>query len=90
MRHEILVVFDNKAGYYWPPVVVRTIAQGVRSFANSANSLDSDVGKNPDDFSLFHIGSFDDHTGLVEAVSPHRNLGLASTFINDVPVRGSK
>lgn len=66
-------VFDAVAAVYLPPFFFMTDGEAIRAFANTCNDGQSQMAKNPSDFTLFYIGEFDDETGLADpAVVPVR------------------
>ena len=73
-------VRDMKAEAFMLPFFVPTDGLALRSFTDAANDAQTNMCKWPDDFALFHIGSYDDGTGLLEALPAPRNMGLASQF----------
>jgi len=71
---ELVCLRDVKAGIYLKPIVVASPVEIVRSLTIEINSdkpnLPPDVAKFPGDFELFHVGSFDDRSGVLTAVNP--------------------
>lgn len=68
----VMSVFDSASALYGQPFYVPAIAAAVRSVSDEANraAADNPLYQHPDDFELFHIGDFDDVSGLLTAVSP--------------------
>lgn len=86
MITKVMAAFDKKARTYLTPFFVSHEDIGVRAFANAVNtSTASDVYRNPEDFSLWLLGTFDDDNGhfqltaspvhVVEAVALKRGVG---------------
>lgn len=88
MTLKVFAVYDSKAMCYGVPFFMGTIGSAVRAFSDLAADKQSSVAKHPSDYILFQIGEFDDSKGGLVAVSPTRNLGMASDFLGvpDVPV----
>lgn len=63
MKHVVVSVFDAATELYGRPVFVSAVGVAVRSFGDEVNRGEGDVGKHPEDFSLFQLGEFDDATG---------------------------
>lgn len=61
---------DTAARVFGIPFVVQASAQAVRSLRDEVNSSDkaSDVSRHPDDFELYEIATFDEHSGVC---TPH-------------------
>lgn len=79
MRVKVFAVYDSVARVFAQPFCFLEEGQACRAFANSAADQNTNIGMHPNDFTLFHIGFFDDNTGEVESIKPV-SLGLAATF----------
>lgn len=80
MNLETFSVYDSKAKAYLPPFFLHNTGMATRIFQNCANDPTHTFGANPGDYTLFHIGSFDDNTGTLEALKTPISLGLAQEF----------
>lgn len=70
-RLRMFSLFDTKAQAYAPPFCAPRYELAVRSLIQALDAGgDSQLSKFPEDFVLFEIGSFDDVTGVVEALPP--------------------
>ncbi|AZL82814.1 nonstructural protein [Apis mellifera associated microvirus 16] len=80
---QIFSVYDTKIEAFNAPIFVRTRGEAIRSFQEAVNDPQAQhsIAKHPQDHALFHIGSFDDETGLVTPIVPPASLGLAQEFI---------
>lgn len=65
MLRKLFAIYDVKAEFFMGPYCYRTIGEAQREFSALANDMNTAVGKNPEDFSLFELGSFDDTSGMV-------------------------
>ncbi len=96
MQIQIFSIYDAKAEAFIQPFYSPTKAVGIRNFAHAANNPDSEFYKFAGDYTLFHIGTFDSDTGLIEQNPTHENLGLAITHQSPsdykplVPVQGGE
>jgi len=79
MLTQIFSVYDSKAEAYMQPFFFQGKGQAVRSFSDLVNDNSTLCGKHPQDFTLFHIGEFDDATGNVSS-SVHTSLGTGQEF----------
>lgn len=66
----ICSVRDSAAQAFGRPFFVSAIGQALRSFMDEVNRVDAnnDLNKHPGDFELFHLGTFDDNTGVVSSL----------------------
>jgi len=62
---RLYTVYDNKAEQYGNPVASRTDAEARRQFGVVARDPSTEIGKHPEDFVLFRIGSYDNETGII-------------------------
>lgn len=70
MIHQMLSVFDVKAGCYARPVAMLSDAVGVRAFQDAVNDKSTEYAKHPEDYSIFNVGTFDDSTGEFTSSKP--------------------
>lgn len=81
MISQAFSVYDSKAEAFLPPFFTSTPALAMRSFAEAANNSEHNFHRYAGDFTLFHIGVFDDSKGELVPLKAHGNLGTALTFI---------
>lgn len=65
MIHLMFSVYDRVSGLYSKPFYSMSENTAIRDFRTAARDDQSDIGKNPSDYSLHYVGSFDDQTGRV-------------------------
>jgi len=72
---KIYSVRDKRANEYGQPMAMPTDAHAVRSFQQEVNRTDSNnmLNQYPEDFSLWHIGTFSPETGEIQ---PEHNILL--------------
>lgn len=76
---NIYAVYDNKAKAWLDPFVSINNAVAQRHFANGANQEGTQLNKNPEDYTLYHVGTWNDDTGECEKVDKE-NLGMAADY----------
>lgn len=76
----MFAVFDNKAGAHAAPFFATTIGLARRYFADAVNQPDHPLAKCPEDFTLFHLGHWDDETAIFTPMPQAHSLGLATQF----------
>lgn len=67
--NEIYSIFDSKAEYYMPFFVERNDMTAIRAM-EAAMQPDHPIYKNATDYSLFHIGTWDQETGAIRTKGP--------------------
>lgn len=65
MKVKIYAVLDSASGVYDGPVPSQNDAVALRNFTNMALNENSSIGKNPECFSLWRVGEWNDATGEV-------------------------
>lgn len=56
-------VYDTKAEHFENPIYIRTDAEAIRAFTEVCNDPSSPMGKNPEDYLLYRVGSWDNEKG---------------------------
>lgn len=67
---DLFCVYDVKAEYYGSPFTARNSAIARRLFERLCFSGESEISKCPSDYTLVHIGSFDDSDAKITTISP--------------------
>lgn len=86
MKLPVFCVHDVKAACYMQPWTTTTDAVAARDFARSVNASDgrpTPMSMNPEDFTLFRVGVFDDETGLIQSLDAPVSLGNGVSFKRD-------
>lgn len=60
---KIYAIYDRKAMFFGSIIAVPAQIDAVRAFAGAVTSPDSMIYKYPNDFALFSLGEYDEHTG---------------------------
>ncbi|QCQ85107.1 nonstructural protein [Blackfly microvirus SF02] len=66
MMLDIFAVLDKKANAFGNPFTAPNLSTGIRSFKYAANDKTTEIGRFPEDFSLYHLGSFDTQTAKID------------------------
>lgn len=74
---EIYAIFDSKAEAYLRPFFCPNNAVAIRSFSAAAQQEGSDFNKHAADYTLFHIGSFDEYHATLK---DHTNTPLGTAI----------
>lgn len=82
MKHQIFSIYDEKAQAYLPPFFLHNIGMATRSFQDCINDDKHQFAQNPHDYTLFHIGEFQDDKGLITPFTSVKSLGNGVEFIN--------
>jgi hypothetical protein len=77
-------VYDDKACFFGIPFHSLTDNEAIRSFADAVRDPQTRLALHPDDYTLYHVGVFDDNAGVIEPVKP----AYLSRASEHVPVIG--
>lgn len=72
MKMNIYSIYDVAAGAYLRPFFMQSDGQATRSFSDIAQDASHEIGKHPEDYTLFKLGLFDDNTGEIIAFDPEK------------------
>ena len=81
MKLKIFSIYDSKAEMYHQPFYMQTQSMAVRQFLDMANDSETMIGKHPEDYTLFYVGEYDDHTASFNLEDTKISLGVASEFV---------
>lgn len=85
---ELFSIFDSKASAFVTPIFSPTIQTAMRDFETACNDTNSGFNRHPGDYTLMHLGTFNQHTGKISLLATPANLGLALTFLKNSPASG--
>lgn len=80
MKQLMFTIRDTKADAYLPPFFLPKKEMAARVFDQCVNSEDHQFGKWPADYTLFHIGTFNDETGICITYAPE-SLGNGLEYL---------
>lgn len=70
MRLNIYAIYDTASGAYMRPFFVHSDGQAIRAFSDIATDANHDIGKHPEDYTLYRIGTYDDQNGKLHPEDP--------------------
>ena len=68
---EMYSVYDSIAKTYGNPFYCLNDEIAIRNFTFAANDFRSSISKQPESYTLHHVGSFDDDTGNITPLVNH-------------------
>ena len=82
-------IFDTKALQYHPPFFQATDGAAVRLLQDLVSDLNTTVGRHPNDFVLYCIGTYDDSEGLLSPALPRLHVMDAVALVKvQIPLPG--
>lgn len=73
---KIYSVRDNQVEAFLQPFFSPTMGSAIRSLTEVVNDPQHTFSKHAADYSLYHLGDFDDATGILTPAEPHRVVSL--------------
>lgn len=87
MELQVMAVYDTKARAFVRPFFVPHVDVAIRSISDVLHGeQDHEFKRNPDDYQLYHLGSFWDHTGTFQLKDQPELLGVVSRWRRHVPL----
>lgn len=69
---KIYAVKDNAIETYGNPFFVKAQGAAIRSFMDECKNTESAFNKHPADYDLYHLGEYNEETGLITSNEPER------------------
>lgn len=79
---QMFSVYDSKSETFTQPTFAKTKGEMLRSFSEAVNEESHQFHKHSADFTLFHVGEYDDSSALCSSLPTPISLGLAQEFIS--------
>jgi hypothetical protein len=83
MKLSAFSVFDAAVGAFLPPFFMRSHLEAVRSFGEAVGNQEHQFAKHPKDYTLFHLGEFDDASGFLSPETAPKPIISAQQAIAD-------
>lgn len=81
MKLLAFTIYDEKAEAFSPPFFTNAIGIASRQFSELVNNADTMIHKHPADFTLYHVGYFDNHTAKFDPNATPALIGKATDYI---------
>lgn len=76
-------MYDSKLEGFMRPFFLQTIAVARRAIIDLAKDPQHETAQHPEDYCLYQLGTFEDHTAEIEQMHPPKRLGLVSEIITN-------
>lgn len=81
MIMKIYTVFDSKLGAYGTPNFLQSDGVAHRAFSDHVNDERTPINKHPADYSMWHIGDYDDGSAEIASCKPRLIVQGAAVFV---------
>lgn len=82
MAKKIVCVRDSKTEVFGVPVVTVNLADAERMFKDLVLDSSNAIGKHPEDYTLYCLGSFDETIGAIDVSGCPFAVCSGSDFVN--------
>ncbi len=82
---ELFAVFDAAAKRYIDPFCGPTVEFAIRGFKEACQRADHQFSKFPEDYALYHVGSFDPELGVITGMTA-RKIAAATSFVHGIRI----
>lgn len=69
MKCQIFAIYDSVSETFTKPFASHSVNTARREIADVVNQKESKYSKHSEDFSLFHLGSYDENTALFKILT---------------------
>ncbi len=80
MKTLMFAIYDAKTEAYLQPFFLPTVGSATRAFETACNDSNTQFFNNPEDYTLFQIGEFDQTSATVTDLVPNKPLGTAIEY----------
>lgn len=80
MKMSAFSIRDEKAQAFMQPFYFNYKGQASRTLEDLLKERDNPIAKHPEDYSLYHLGYFDPHTGRLEPLNVPELICHATDF----------
>lgn len=77
---QVFSIFDSKAKAFLVPFFMHNVPIAQRAFSEACNDPTHAYCKHPEDFTLFHLGTFDDTSSNIHSLPTPQSIGLAASY----------
>ncbi|WNK12814.1 MAG: nonstructural protein [Microvirus sp.] len=81
MKLNAYTIYDNKALQYHAPFFMAADGQAVRALSDLVSDPNTNIGRHPGDYVLYHCGYYNDSTGFLSAEAPLRHIMDAQSLV---------
>jgi len=78
MELKVYSVRDSKGEVYFTPFFNKTHGEAIRNFKALSNDQASMISKYPEDFDLYHLGTYNNVTGQIKPLDTPLHLEKAA------------
>lgn len=78
---QICAIRDAKAEYWMEPLYFQAVGQALRAFEDAINKDGTELNAHPEDYTMFHLGTFDETTGEITTLEQPYQLEVGVNVV---------
>mgnify|MGYP000193081883 CR=1 FL=1 len=71
---KLFSLYDSVAEIYTKPFFIKSTPEAIREFTSEANNPQSKLYQHAQDFTVYEIGEYDEHTGEIQTCIPMKKI----------------
>ncbi len=79
-------LYDTKLEGFMRPFFLQTRAVAIRAIIDLAKNAQEEASKHPEDYCLYELGTFDDHSSEITQMLPPQRVGLVSELVSSYDI----
>jgi hypothetical protein len=76
MLTNVFAIYDSKVEAFLQPFFSPTKGSAIRAVSEEVNNPQAQLAKHAEDFTLFHLGTFDDSNGALDKLAAPASVSL--------------
>lgn len=83
MLYQVFAVRDRAADVFGVPMFLTAVGIAIRGFSDEVNRVDANnqLNKHPEDFDLYHLGTYEDAHGTFNLLPAPRQIAIGKDVI---------
>ena len=86
MKLELYTIYDSKEEIYYRPLFFLNDGTALRTFEDMTNDKNSKISKHPEDYTLWHLGSYEDSSATLTPLKTKKCLAHANEHLYTQPL----
>lgn len=78
---EIYAIHDRVGAFFSAPFFLQNVGLARRTLADIVTDMNTQIARHPHDYSLYHLGSFENESGIFAPLSPPVFICTAASLL---------
>jgi len=81
MKFQAYTIYDSKEEIYCQPFFLLNEAVAIRQLSDMVNDEKTKISKHPADYSLWHLGSYEDSSATIDPLKSKKCIAYANEHV---------